>query len=244
MLDKFEGSTPDQIYSSLESNTIDIGTAGFDNNSGFGLIQADAAMDGVLPVELFSFNAQSNLNEVQLRWNTSTEMNNFGFEIEKIKNQNTEVRGQNTTETWIKIGFVAGSGTTNASKEYFFTDKNISTGKYSYRLKQIDRNGKFSYSQPVEVECGSTPNRFALMQNYPNPFNPSTLISFQIPVNGHIVLKVYDAIGREVVTLVNEIKDAGYYTAMFNASKLSSGIYFAKLQSSSIVQIKKMSFIK
>jgi hypothetical protein len=139
---------------------------------------------------------------------------------------------------------VEGGGTRNASKEYSFTDRNLSAGKYSYRLKQIDRDGKFEYSQSIEVAIGIEPKVFTLAQNFPNPFNPTTVISYQIPMSNHVSLKVYDEIGREVVTLVNEVKEAGYYSATFDGSKLSSGIYLAKLQSGDKVQIKKMSLIK
>jgi hypothetical protein len=145
---------------------------------------------------------------------------------------------------WIGIGFVGGSGTTNAPREYSFSDKNLSTGKYSYRLKQIDRDGQFTYSQEVEVTVGSIPKLFALEQNYPNPFNPSTVINYQLPVNNLVTLKVYDAIGREVATLVNEVKGAGYYSVQFNASQLTSGVYFAQLVSGEKTQIRKMSLIK
>jgi hypothetical protein len=128
--------------------------------------------------------------------------------------------------------------------EYSFTDKILNAGKYSYRLKQIDRDGKFSYSQTVEATVTGAPKEFLLAQNYPNPFNPSTVINYQLPVNSLVTLKVYDAIGREVITLVNEVKEAGYYSVTFEASRFSSGIYFARLQSSEKVQIKKMLLIK
>ena len=113
-----------------------------------------------------------------------------------------------------------------------------------YRLKQIDRDGKFEYSQTVEVTAVSAPQEFGLEQNYPNPFNPSTAISYQLSANGFTSLKVYDALGREVGILVNETKEAGYYSAAFDASKLSSGIYFARLQSGERTQLKKMQLLK
>ncbi len=200
--------------------------------------------EAALPVELTAFTISAIDNGATLAWKTETEVNNYGFEIEKSRIQDTEVRSQKKAETWDNVGFVEGNGTTNAPKEYSFTDKNITTGKYSYRLKQIDLDGKFAYSQTVEVEIGSLPNEFALMQNYPNPFNPTTMISYQIPVNSNVSLKVYDAIGREVATLVNEVKEAGYYSATFDAAGLSSGIYFAKLQSGETVRLKKMIMLK
>ncbi len=140
---------------------------------------------------------------------------------------------------------IAASGARSiAPKEYSFSDKNLTTGKYVYRLKQIDRDGRFKYSQEVEFTIGNVPSEFKLMQNYPNPFNPSTVISYQLPVSNHVSLKVYDAIGSEVATLVNEVKEAGYYSVSFNGSKLSSGIYIARLQSGDKIQLRKMLLIK
>jgi len=206
-----------------------------------------------LPVELVSFNAFSQGSGVELKWNTATEINNYGFEVERRAAENRSLQVNGSLE-WKRAGFVEGNGTTNASKEYSFTDSKLSAGKYFYRLKQIDRDGKFSYSQAVEVTIASTPKEFSLEQNYPNPFNPSTVISYQLPVNSHVTLKVYDAIGREVATLVNEVKEAGSYSVTFSAeggsasggdgTKLSSGIYFARLQSGDKVQLKKMLLIK
>ena len=187
----------------------------------------------VLPVELTSFNATVNSNKVVLHWQTETEVNNFGFEVEK----------QSSIANWQKIGFVEGNGTTNASQSYSFIDKSAS-GKTSYRLKQIDRDGRFEYSQTVEVTAATAPKEFGLEQNFPNPFNPTTMMSFQIPVSNHVSLKVYDAIGREAAILVNETKEAGTYSAMFDGASLSSGIYFAKLTSSGKTQIQKLFLMK
>ena len=120
-----------------------------------------------LPVELTSFTAITKGRGVELAWKTATEANNFGFEVER-----------NTMNNWEKIGFVEGNGTTNAPKEYSFSEKNIPSGKYSYRLKQIDRDGKFSYSNVVEVSVAEV-KQFGLEQNYPNPFNPVTMINYQ-----------------------------------------------------------------
>ncbi|MFA6470218.1 MAG: T9SS type A sorting domain-containing protein, partial [Bacteroidota bacterium] len=130
-------------------------------------------------------------------------------------------------------------------KEYTFTDKVQKAGKYSYRLKQIDRDGKFSYSQAVEVNVGAVPLVFELEQNYPNPFNPSTTIGFTLQESGKTTLKIYDAIGREVVTLVDEVLEAGvYHQQMFNASRFASGVYFARLISGNKVQVKKLMLMK
>ena len=185
-----------------------------------------------LPVELSFFRATTASAGAELVWQTATETNNYGFDIER-----------KSASTWTKVGFVEGSGTTNAPKSYSFTDKSA-LGKISYRLKQIDRDGKFEYSQEVEVIALCTPKEFALEQNYPNPFNPTTTIGYQLPANGRTTLKIYDAIGREVATLVSEVKEAGYYSAQFDGTRLSSGIYFAKLTSDRKMQMKKLLLLK
>jgi hypothetical protein len=192
----------------------------------------DEQIGTALPVELTSFTGKSVSGNVVLSWTTATEKNNAGFDVER-STDNT---------AFSKIGFVKGNGTTTQSHAYAFTDSKTS-GKVFYRLKQTDYDGKFEYSKTVEVQAG-TPKAFALMQNYPNPFNPSTVISYQLPVSSQIILKVYDVLGREVKTLVNEHKVAGSYTANFDASKYASGVYFYRLQAGSFVQTKKMLLVK
>jgi len=198
-----------------------------------------------VPVELAPFTATVNRNTVVLKWSTATEVNNYGFEIElRTTPQSPPLQGGDDREGWIKAGFVVGNGTTNAPKEYSFTDINRFPGKYWYRLKQIDRDGTFENSRYIEVIVGSMPTVFALEQNYPNPFNPSTIINYQLPVQSFVTLRVYDAIGRVVATLVHEEKEAGYYTVQFNASMLSSGIYIAQIQSNAKQLLRKMLFLK
>ncbi len=198
-----------------------------------------ANAESALPVELISFSAITNASVATLHWNTATEVNNYGFEIERKQSSLVSARD----EDWSKIGFVEGNGTTNAPKSYSFVD-NSASGKTSYRLKQIDRDGKFEYSQTVEVNVASAPKEFALLQNHPNPFNPSTSIQYQIAAPGHVSLKVYDMVGREVATLVNGMQDAGVKNVQFDASHMPSGIYFYTLQTSSFTTTKKMSLIK
>jgi hypothetical protein len=194
---------------------------------------------GPLPVELTFFVAAVVGAQIVLQWETATEVNNFGFEIER-----TVISKQSSVISWSKTGFVEGSGTSNSAKEYSFTDKNLNAGTYSYRLKQIDRDGQFTYSQEVEIIIGNAPSIFELKQNFPNPFNPASVISYQLPFTGHVSLIVYDAIGNEVVILVNEVKEAGYHSATFNASNLSTGVYFVRLQSDDAMQMKKMMLLK
>ncbi|MCA2004149.1 MAG: T9SS type A sorting domain-containing protein, partial [Ignavibacterium sp.] len=175
---------------------------------------------------------------VELNWSTATETNNRGFEIQR--SQMSEVKSQNS---WQSIGFVNGKGTTSGPQYYSFTDKNLNAGTYTYRLKQVDFDGSFEYSNEIEVDVLS-PDKFVLEQNYPNPFNPTTIISWQSPISGHQTLKVYDILGKEVVTLVNEYKEAGRYKIEFDASNIPSGIYYYKISAGSFSDVKKMMVIK
>ncbi|MBS1552537.1 MAG: T9SS type A sorting domain-containing protein [Bacteroidetes bacterium] len=189
---------------------------------------------GALPVELASFTAVSNRNTVTLNWSTATETNNAGFDIER--------KTVNSTE-WTKVGNVAGSGNSTEIRNYTFTDR-ANTGKFNYRLKQIDVNGHFEYfNLSSEIEVG-VPNSFDMSQNYPNPFNPSTKINYDLPVDGKVSIILYDLTGRQVANLVNEVKTAGYYTVSFNASNLASGMYFYRITAGNFVSTKKMVLVK
>jgi sugar lactone lactonase YvrE len=189
-----------------------------------------------LPVELTEFGFRKVGSGIELHWRTATELNNSGFEVQR----RSENRGASTE--WQVLGFVRGRGTTTEAQSYSFLDRSAS-GKVQYRLKQIDFDGQFEYSNIIEVDAGA-PKQFALEQNYPNPFNPTTTISYQLPVASQVSLKVYDVLGREVMTLVNGRQDAGAYNFNFNASELSSGVYFYRLQTGSFVAIKKMLLVK
>ena len=209
-------------------------------NNGIGAYLAQGLS---LPVELTSFTAEKVDDEIVLKWQTATEKNNQGFEIERAVGS-----GQSVVSGWERIGFVEGKGTTSEISNYIFTDKINEPGIYSYRLKQIDLDGSFSYSQIVEVDISSA-TEFMLYQNYPNPFNPSTKIKYEIPSVGtqHAVsvqLKIYDVLGSEVATLVNEEKSAGSYEVEFDGSSLPSGIYFYQLKVGSFSSIKKMVLLK
>ncbi len=208
-----------------------------DNNFAGSLFAPEQVVTVALPVELISFKASISNNDIVLNWNTITEVNNYGFEIER-KNISSDIKESN----WTKIGFVNGHGNSNSTKSYGFIDKNISGGtKFNYRLKQIDNDGKYEFSKEIEIELTK---EYALYQNFPNPFNPTTNIKFQIPKDGFVLLKVYDILGREVATLVNEEKKAGFYNLQFDATGLSSGIYFYKLQFGNNFATKKLIFQK
>ena len=200
--------------------------AGFKNPN---LRWASAQIDLTVPVELTSFIAVLDGNLVELKWSTATETNNYGFEIERSENKSV----------WKNIGFINGAGNSNSQKEYSFVEKIAESGKYFYRLKQIDLDGTFEYSPTVEIVI-QNPKTFELTQNYPNPFNPSTRIQYQVSSNSHVSLKVFDIIGNEVATLADEYKSAGSYEVEFGAANLASGIYFYKLQAGSFVETKKM----
>ncbi len=196
-----------------------------------------------LPVELTSFSAITDKGKVILNWQTATEVNNYGFEIQRaIVNVGQTI----SLSTWEKIGFVAGHGNSNSTKEYSFVDEPALAGKYSYRLKQIDTDGTFSYSEEVEVEIANIPAEFTLYQNYPNPFNPSTTIKFGLPKDGMVTLEVYNIIGEKVAELINQELKAGYHNYQFsiNNYQLSSGIYLYRLTTGEFISSKKMILLK
>ena len=186
-----------------------------------------------LPVELSSFTGIAKKDKVLLQWRTETEVNNHGFDIERSTDGSS----------WNKIAFVQGHGNSNSPQDYLFTDNYPQFDKTYYRLKQIDNDGKFEYSNVVEVIINSG-NDLVLHQNYPNPFNPTTLIEYSLPKNSHVTLKVYDILGREVTTLKNEFQTSGKYSVPFNGANLSSGIYFYVLAADNLVASRKMSIVK
>lgn len=189
----------------------------------------------VVPVELSSFTGTALTNSVELNWITSSETNNAGFEIQrKTFDDNSD---------WTKIGFVEGSGTSTETNAYSFIDKNPSRGINLYRLKQIDYDGSYKIFNSVVVNFNQ-PFEFSLHQNYPNPFNPTTVISWQSPVSSHQMLKVYDILGNEVATLVDEFREAGSYKVEFDASDLPSGVYYYKLTAGNFTDVKKMMVVK
>ncbi|MBK7632137.1 MAG: T9SS type A sorting domain-containing protein [Ignavibacteriales bacterium] len=188
---------------------------------------------GALPVELSSFIATVLASAVKLSWRTETEVNNFGFDIER----------KSAIGSWEKINFVNGCGNSNSPKYYSFVDMSIRNGNYSYRLKQIDSDGKFAYSNVVEITFSNSLD-YSLNQNYPNPFNPSTKINFTLPQSGFVKLTVYNLLGQQIKTLINEFKESGLHSINFNASDLNSGIYIYKLESNNFTQTRKMTLIK
>ena len=227
----------------------------FDGNPSIYVDDISYTEQGAVPVELTSFFSIVQDNTVILKWETATEVNNYGFQVEQASSSTTP------SQDWIEIGFVEGAGNSNSPKEYSFADENPPSGKIQYRLKQIDIDGSFTYSEVVEVE-NNIPTKFELYQNYPNPFNPTTTINYVIAsiqrrdainrvstenrneATVQVLLKVYDALGRKVATLVNKKQAQGKYSVQFNATGLPSGIYFYTLRADNFVQTRKMILMK
>ena len=195
-------------------------------------------MEIVIPVELSAFTAKADRDNVIVEWQTATETNNQGFELQ---------RKREGAEGWTVAGYVSGKGTTIERQSYQYVDKQLKAGKYIYRLKQIDLDGTIEYSQEIEVEV-SVPDEYVLYQNYPNPFNPSTTIEFSIPEKSEVVLSIYNSLGEKVRELINGSMEAGYQRVVFDARELPSGTYVyqinAKGSTKSFIQSKKMTLVK
>jgi hypothetical protein len=185
-----------------------------------------------VPVELISFSAAAEQNNIVLNWITATETNNSGFQVERLSG-----------EKWEALGYIKGNGTTTERCSYGFTDKNLTTGKYIYRLKQIDYNGVYTYSDEIQTEV-SSPFTFSLNQNYPNPFNPSTTINYSVKETSPVKIILFNSIGEEIAVILNEVKDAGYYTVSFNAENLAGGVYFYEMRGNNFSDVKKMILLK
>ena len=217
-------------------------TVTFDPDREIVLKQATLTIIPPIPVELTSFTATVTQNSVSLNWQTATETNNSGFEIER--GQMSKVKGQSE---WQVVGFIPGFGTTTEPKSYSYVDENLSAGKYQYRLKQIDFDGTFEYfpnAFGVEVVITS-PTEFSLEQNYPNPFNPSTNIRYTISSRQFVTLKIFNSLGEEIETLVNEFQEAGVHSKLYILnSTLPSGVYYYQLRSGSFVETKKMILLR
>lgn len=197
-----------------------------------------APTNSILPVELENFTSSVNENDVSLIWVVSNQANNYGFEIERTFVKN------NMINEWIKIGKVSGSGTLSNAQQFSFLDRNLVSGIYKYRLKQIDFNGSLKYYELQNEVVIGVPLILKLSQNYPNPFNPITKIDIDLPQDSKLILTVYDITGREVKTLLNEFRNAGYHSVVFDGSNLSSGVYYYKITVGGITKLKKMLLIK
>jgi hypothetical protein len=198
---------------------------------------------GALPVSLSSFTSSVNKRDVTLMWVTEWELNNSGFDIER-----REVIKPGETSAWQKITFIQGHGTSNVSNGYLYKNEKLKAGNYQYRLKQIDYNGNFEYFSLEPDVSINPPGNFKMSQNYPNPSNPKSKINFEMPVNGKVTIKVYDITGREVITLLDETREADYYTVEFDGTNLASGAYFYRIisegEGKSFTKTLKMILVK
>ena len=198
-----------------------------------GSVYVMSSDDAPLPVELQTFTATLADKRAILDWQTATEVNSYAFEVQK----------KTTDQDWFAIGKVIAHGLSNSPKYYSFQDDKLISGTNYYRLKMLDNDGSFKYSSIVSVRLGA-PSSLMIAQNYPNPFNPATVISYSLPQNSYVTLKVYDVLGKEVAVLVNENKSAGDYQINFNGSKLPSGTYVYRLSANGQYSAKKMIMIK
>jgi hypothetical protein len=191
-----------------------------------------------IPVELISFTASQSGDQINLTWATASETNNKGFELEKFQN-----------DSWNNIAFVEGNGTTAEKNVYTYSDIVNSSGIIKYRLKQIDYNGTFSFSDEIEIEVNLLPASYSLGQNYPNPFNPATIINFSLASDSKVTFRIFDLLGREISVYNNHEMKAGHHTYNFNGSNFSSGIYLYQLEAVGVDgtkfnEIKKMTLMK
>ena len=198
-----------------------------------------------LPITLAYLNAQITTNgqSVQINWGTVSEINNFGFWVEKSRDSVSNFQ-------ILEGSFTQGHGTTNEPQHYSYIDNNISSGVWYYRLKQMDLDGAIHYSECVRLVVVTSvkelaPKEFVLLQNYPNPFNPSTEFKFSVEQSGLATLRIYNVLGQEVATVFNDIAEAGrYYKVKLDGTQLASGMYFFKLESGHKSDIKKMLLLK
>jgi hypothetical protein len=215
---------------------VDICSSGYGNITG-NVTGTGTQCDTPMPVEMMTFSASVNKTSIILAWQTSSEINNKGFEVYRS--------GKNTNTDWTNVGFVNGNGTKTTPTNYTYSDNKLSAGKYYYRIKQVDFNGNFQYFNLNSFIEIAGPTKYELSQNYPNPFNPVTKINFSLSAGTTVSLKVYDIAGREVSTLINnKFLTADYYSLEFDASKLASGVYVYRIVTEKFTNVKKMVVLK
>jgi Secretion system C-terminal sorting domain len=227
------------------TNTLIGGTGTPDTTAAYFAVNTSNPM---LPVELSSFVSNVSGREINLSWETKTEVNTRQFEIDR-----SLIGAKDAVTTWSPVGFIPAAGTSTTPKKYSFSEKNLQSGKYHYRLKMIDNDGSFKFSDVVESDI-TLPKNFELSQNYPNPFNPSTKINYSLPFDSRVSIEVYNITGEKIGEILNQEQSAGYYTANFSSSTLNrniaSGVYIYKLNAvdkltgNAFTSIKKMMLLK
>ena len=187
----------------------------------------EAFVDFTIPVELISFSAIQQDKKIILNWKTATETNNSHFEVQrKLKNQE-----------WEKLALVAGAGTITEFRNYFYEDDFSFlpyNGTVLYRLKQVDFNGTYEYSDVIAVDADFVPNEISISQNYPNPFNPITTIKYWLNAEANVRINIYNSLGQQIDQIVNCVQNAGTYSVGWNAESHASGIYFYSFEVSDL----------
>lgn len=233
-------NSPTQVTLNLSTVGATVGTKTVTITNPDGqFVTSSTIFDVPLPVSMASFTYTVDKRDVTLKWSTISETNNSGFDVERQAFTPAGALGE-----WQKLGFVTGHGNSNQQNDYEYKDTRLQTGKYNYRLKQVDYNGNFERFNLASSVLIGVPKVSGISQNYPNPFNPLTNIDYSISIDGRVSIAIYDITGRQVAELVNEVKTAGYYTAEFNAGNLASGVYFYRISTPDLTQVKKMLVVK
>jgi serine protease AprX len=232
ILDANPSLTPMEVLQLLRSTATQ--SSNPNNQYGWGIINALSVINLVtVPVELTRFNAVYENGVVNIEWITATETNNYGFEIQR-RSENSDYQN---------IGFVSGRGTSTNRVTYSYVDRDLTRNKYYYRLKQIDFDGSFEYSNEVLVDVNELAD-FKLFQNFPNPFNPSTTVKISIPQDSFVKIALYDVLGNELKVLKQDLIIAGIHQFEINGSDLASGMYFVKMVAQGFQQTIKISLLK
>lgn len=202
------------------------------------ILDAVLIYDSLTPVELNKFSASIVNKQIVLNWETTTELNNYGFEVERNESSKRE-----NNDEWKKLSFINGSGNSSSPIKYFFVDQNPTEGILYYRLKQIDYDGSFKYSPIIEINFSLNLD-YSLKQNYPNPFNPSTIIEYSIPEDAIVKIFLYDLLGNKIKIIENSFKTTGQHKIELNAKGLASGIYFYMMETNIFNASKKLLILK
>ena len=240
---------PDEPWTNLGGTVVDgrlKSVVPFSSFSEFAI--GTTTSDNPLPVEITGINVAQERGTIVLTWKTSSELENYGFEIDRKLVAGQQVLGSsnsmNENANWHQVGFVQGNGTSNIQHNYLLKDF-VSPGQYCYRLKQIDRDGTIQYQNQVEVTVRLEEGDYGLKQNYPNPFNPATTFQFALKSTGNVDLSVYNSLGQRICTLFNGTITGGIlYSLPFDAKDLASGTYFYVLRANGTNEVRKFLLLK